>query len=99
MSDPRATDPLRRPYVRGAIARAGAAAPDWMGPSRRGVWTTLWTWLAAIASAAVILGLVFGYSRSGLVHDLPGGQATTGAAPTTAPANDARAPASTDDDP
>jgi hypothetical protein len=104
MSDPRSTDPLRRPYLRGATARANTA-----GSADRGwAWMTLWTWLIAIAAVALILGLVFGYSRSGLVQDMSGEPATSGAAPSlsthsgVAPAGDVRAPAPAapaDDDP
>jgi hypothetical protein len=83
MSDPRATDPRRRPYRDGATIRTTAEGPA----DRDGAWITLWTWLAAIASAAVILGLVFGHSGSGLVHNLPGEPATIGAEP-SAPADD-----------
>ena len=76
MSDPRHTDPLRRLNLQGAVARTNAAGPTW---------TTVWTWLAAIAATIVILGLVFGYSRSDLVRDQSTDPATTGSAAESAP--------------
>jgi hypothetical protein len=99
MSDPRSTDPLRRINLHGASARADAAGS---------IWTTLWTWLAAIAAVAVILAVVYGYSRSDLAGQPTGEAATTGSAPAAAPPtplpasrmDDARAPAPpADDDP
>lgn len=80
MSDPRPIDSLRRLDVPGAAGRAAAAAA-----SDAGVWwTTLWTWLAAVAAAVVILGLVFGYSRIELAHNRAAAPATDGSAPAAA---------------
>jgi hypothetical protein len=96
MSDPRSTDPYRRVNLRGAVARA--ATPNTAGSS----WTTLWTWLAAIAAAVVILSLVFGLSRADLVQNRSDEPVTTGSAshePTSAlpasvrPGDDINAPA------
>jgi hypothetical protein len=56
------------------------------------MWTTLWTWLAALAAAAVVLGLVFGYSRTDLAHNQSSEPATTGSA-TTGSATTGSAPA------
>jgi hypothetical protein len=86
MSDPHHTDPLRRLNLQatGRNARTTTAAAA--------MWTTLWTWLAALAAAVVVLGLVFGYSRTDLARNQSGEPATTGAA-TGSPA--APAPLST----
>ncbi len=74
MSD--STDPLRRLNLEAAVASANAAGA---------VWTTLWTWLAAIAAAAVVLAVVFGYSRIDPVR--PSGEpVTTGSAPASSAA-------------
>jgi hypothetical protein len=78
MSDPRSTDSIRRYNRQGAAASAAARA----NPAASS-WTTVWTWLAAIAAVAVILGLVFGYSRSDLVRTESIEPATAGSAPGT----------------
>jgi hypothetical protein len=79
MSDSRNPDPLRR-----LKATARTASAD--------MWTTVWTWVAAIVSAVVVLGLVFGYSRTDLSHHQSGEASTTGAAPSSAPRLDTRTP-------
>jgi hypothetical protein len=82
MSDPRFIDPLRRFHRQTrlnrqvAIARTAVRTGD-AEPS----WTTLWTWLATIAAAAVILALAFGYGRSDPVRSLSGEPTMTGSAP------------------
>jgi hypothetical protein len=58
MSDPWSTDPLRRLNRRAPAVGVNAA---------ESIWTAVWTWFATVAAAAVILSLVFGYSRSDLV--------------------------------
>jgi hypothetical protein len=82
MSYSRNPDPLRRLNLQ---ATARTASAD--------MWTTLWTWVAAILSAVVVLGLVFGYSRTDLAHNRSGEASTTGAAPLSTPRLDTRAPA------
>lgn len=72
MSDHRSNDLLRRLTLNGAAARADTAAAS--------MWTTLWTWLAAVAAIAVILGVVFGYTRTDPAGQ-SAGPATTGSAP------------------
>ncbi len=67
MSDPSSPDPVRRLNLQGAHA-AGLT------------WTTLWTWFAAIAAAAVVLALAFGYDRSDLGGNYSRAPATTGSA-------------------
>jgi hypothetical protein len=74
MSDPRSTEPYRRVNLRGAVARAATANTAGFA------WTTLWTWLAAIAAAVVILSLVFGFSGSDLVQNRSAEPVTTGSA-------------------
>lgn len=73
MADPRPTDPLHRLNRRGAFARADVR-PNTAGST----WTT---WLAAIAAAMAILGLVFGYGKIDLVRHQADGTATMGSAP------------------
>jgi hypothetical protein len=88
MSDPRHTDPLRRLNLQ-ATARTGGRTAS----ATAAMWTTLWTWLAAIAAAVVVLGLVFGYSRSDLARNQSGGEpTTTGSATRPAPATPLSAP-------
>ena len=67
MSDPSSTDPLRRVNLR----RANVTGTTW---------TALWTWLAAIAAAAVVLGLAFQYDRSDLARNHSRAPTTTGSA-------------------
>jgi hypothetical protein len=63
MSDPRAADQSRRLNHQGTLARTAAhatvantaARDDTAAPT----WTILWTWLAAVAAAVVILALVY----------------------------------------
>jgi hypothetical protein len=68
------------------------------------MWTILLTWLAAVAAVVVILGLVFGYSRSDLAGppDEPAaaGPATglAPSAPLPMPRPEERTPAQADDD-
>jgi hypothetical protein len=81
MAYSRSTDPLRRFNLRGPAVGAGTIGST----QTTSMWTTLWTWLAASAAAAVILGLAFGYNRSALVHNHPGEPVTAGAAPSSAP--------------
>jgi hypothetical protein len=82
MSYSRNPDPLRRLHPQ---ATARTASAD--------MWTTLWTWVAAIVSAVVVLGLVFGYSRTDLARSRSGEASTTGSAPLSVPRLDTRAPA------
>jgi hypothetical protein len=67
MSDPSSTDPMRRINLQ-VVNAAGTT------------WTTLWTWFAAIAAAAVVLALAFGYDRSDLAGNYSRAPATTGSA-------------------
>jgi len=64
-SDSRRTDPLRRLDLQGSNS-AG---------------TTMWTWLAAIIAAVVVLGLIIGYSRTDQASIQSNESTTTGAAP------------------
>jgi hypothetical protein len=84
MSDPRHTDPLRRLNLPGASATGT-------------MWTTLWTWAAAIIAAVVVLGLIFGYGRRDLARNHSKESTTTGSATGSAPSahrlGDVRAPA------
>jgi hypothetical protein len=79
MSDHRSNDRIRRLNPNGAAARADTMAAS--------MWTTLWTWLAAVAAIAVILGVVFGYTRTD-----PAGQSAGPATATTGPATTGSAP-------
>jgi hypothetical protein len=100
MSDHRrSNDPVRRLNLNGAAVSTDAAASS--------TWTTLWTWLAAVAAIAVILGVVFGYTRTDPAGP-SAGLATTGLAPVPSTPlsgprqDDGRAPAPAlpaDDDP
>lgn len=72
MSDPSSTDPVRRLNLQGGNA-AGTT------------WTTIWTWFAAIAAAAVVLALAFGYDRSDVARNHSRAPTTTGAATGSAP--------------
>jgi hypothetical protein len=72
MSDPSSTDPVRRINLQ-AVNAAGAT------------WTTLWTWFAAIAAAAFVLALAFGYDRSDLAGNYSRAPATTGSATGSVP--------------
>jgi hypothetical protein len=99
MSDHRSNDRMRRLNLNAAAARADTVAAS--------TWTTLWTWLAAVAAIAVILGVVFGYTRTDPTGQ-SAGPATTGSAPVPSTPlsgprrDDGRTPAPTlpaDDDP
>jgi hypothetical protein len=99
MSDPRATDQLRRLNHQGTFARTAANTTSANTPVRNGtavpMGTVLWTWLAAAAAVVVILALVFGYGRSDLERqssEPAAAGSTTGLAP-AAPRPDERAPA------
>jgi hypothetical protein len=72
MSDPTSFDPVRRfnPQTASAVGTT---------------WTTIWTWFAAIAAAAVVLALAFGYDRSDLAHNRLRAPTTTGSVPGSAP--------------
>jgi hypothetical protein len=85
MSDPTSTDPVRRfnPQTASAVATT---------------WTTIWTWFAAIAAAAVVLALAFGYDRSDLAHNHLRAPTTTGSAPGSAPPAPLSAPRPGDED-
>jgi hypothetical protein len=101
MSDPRHLDPLRRLNLQARPARTATIRTVAARTATAAMWTTLWTWLAALAAAAVVLGLVFGYSRTDLAHNQSSEPATTGSATTGSAAaplslprpGDARAPA------
>jgi len=69
MSDPRHIDPRRNDPLRRLDLQGSGAG-------------MIWTWLAAIIAAVIVLGLVIGYSRTNQATNAP---ATTGSAPSAPP--------------
>ncbi len=69
MSDPRYTGPRRTDPLRRF---------DLQGSNSAG---TMWTWLAAIIAAVVVLGLIIGYSRTDQASIQSNEPTTTGSAP------------------
>lgn len=74
MSDPRSNEPYRRINLQSAVARAATASTAGSNA------ITLWTWLAAIAAAAVIAALVFALTRSDLLQSQSDEPVTSGSA-------------------
>jgi hypothetical protein len=85
VSDPRFIDPLRRLNRRSFDRQVAIARTAVRTGAAESLWTTLWTWLATIAAAVVILGLAFGYGRSDPVRGPSGEPIMTGSAAASSP--------------